>query len=147
VSAPRVWIGKEQEVGRFYEVERSRAYRDRLVLKLRGIEDGNAAARLRGRLVGVAPENAQQLPEGRYHRAQLVGLEAVDEGGVRLGRVEDVVPTRAHDLLQIKKAADPGDETEELLVPCVSEIVLEVDLVGGRMVLRLPPGLQDLNRR
>ena len=143
----RVWIGDEQGSGGYYEVEHSRAYRDRLVLKLRGVEDGNSAEGLRGRQVGVLPADAPELPEGRFHRAQLVGMQAVDEANAVLGQVDDVVPTGGHDLLRITNAAQPHDEMEEILVPWVPEIVLAVDLEAGRIVLRLPPGLRELNRR
>ena len=145
-AAARVWIGEEQGSGKYYEVEHSRAYRDRLVLKLRGIEDGNAAEGLRGGQVGVVADDAPELPEGRFHRTQLVGLQAVDEERAVLGRIDDVMPTGGHDLLRIKRAEKTQEETEELLVPFVPEIVLEVDLEAGQVVLRLPPGLRELNQ-
>lgn len=145
-AVPRVWIGDEQGGGKYYDVEHSRAYRDRLVLKLRGIEDGNTAEGLRGRQVEVVAEDAAELPEGRYHRSQLVGLQAVDEERAVLGQVEDVMPTGGHDLLRITSAGKTQEEMEELLVPFVPEIVLEVDLEAGQVVLRLPPGLRELNR-
>ena len=37
-----------------------------------------------------------------------------------------------------------GDGARELLIPAVAEIVLEVDLAGGRVVIRPPDGLLDL---
>jgi len=145
-SVSRVWIGKEGDDGTFFDVEHGRAYRDRLVLKLRGIDDGDAAEGLRGRQVAVATADAEALAEGTYYRAQLVGLEALDEDGAVLGRVDDVVPTAGHDLLRIEAPAGSEDESDELLVPWVPEIVLEVDLAAGRIRLRLPEGLRELNR-
>jgi 16S rRNA processing protein RimM len=142
----RVWIGEERGSGKFYEVEQSRAYRDRLVLKLAGIEDGNTAEGLRGKQVRVALEDAPEIPEGRYYRSQLVGLVAVDERHRVLGQVEDVVPTAGHDLLRITGAEPTADDGDEFLVPCAPEIVIDVDVKAGRVVLRLPPGLRELNR-
>jgi 16S rRNA processing protein RimM len=143
----RVWIGKEKGSGEYYEVEHSRAYRDRLVLKLQGIEDGNAAEGLRGGQVKVAPADAPEVPKGRYNRSQLVGLAAVDEDSSVLGQIDDVVPTGGHDVLVVTSAGKTQDEVDEILVPFVPEIVLDVDLEAGRVVLRLPDGLRELYRQ
>jgi 16S rRNA processing protein RimM len=142
----RVWIGRDRGEGSYYRVEGSRAYRDRLVLKLEGIEDGNAAAGLRGLRVCAQPADAPSAPEGRYYRAQLIGLRAVDEAGEELGRVEDLVPTAGHDLLVLSDGLEGEHESDEVLVPFVPEIVREVDLEQEQIVLRLPEGLRNLNR-
>jgi 16S rRNA processing protein RimM len=145
-AATRVWIGKDTEKGAPYAVESARAYRDRLVLKLTGIDDGNAAEALRGMEVAVAPGDAAPLEEGTYYRAQLVGLSAEDERGVALGTVVDVVPTQGHDLLAIAPDPERDEAADEILVPWVPEFVLDVDLEAARIRLRLPPGLLELNR-
>jgi 16S rRNA processing protein RimM len=120
-----------------YRVEVARAYRDRLVLKLRGIDDGNAAEALRGQLVSAPEQQAAGLPPGRYWRAQLVGLVVEDESGRALGTVEDVMPTAGPDLLRVVTV-----EGRELLLPLVAEIVLDVDRQRGRLVARPPRGLE-----
>jgi 16S rRNA processing protein RimM len=61
-----------------------------------------------------------------YYAFQLVGLEAVEEGGATLGQVVEVVPGVANDNLQL------ADGT---LVPLIEDAVCEVDLEGGRVVL------------
>jgi 16S rRNA processing protein RimM len=54
-----------------------------------------------------------------YYVFQLVGLEVTEEGGEALGRVVDVAPGVANDVLEL----DSG-----LALPMVEECVLEVDL-------------------
>ena len=137
----RVWIGREAK-GRFYEVEHSRTYRDRWVLKLAGVDDGDQAARLRGQDVLVAATDAPDLPDGVHYAAKLVGAKVVDESGNELGRVEEVVMTGGTDLLRVR-----GIEDEELLIPFAREFVEEVRGSEREIVVRLPPGLRGLNRR
>jgi 16S rRNA processing protein RimM len=137
-GARRVWIGTEPASGgRFFRVEAARAYRDRLVLKLHGIDDGNAAAGLRGRWVRAAASEAAALPRGRYWRAQLVGLEVRDERGRRIGTVDDVLPTAGPDLLRVTRP-----DGSELLLPLVDDVVRAVDLGRRRLVARPPRGLE-----
>ena len=138
----RVAVESTPEATRFYEVQRARTYRDRLVLKLRGVDDASAAEALKGARV-MAPAGAEpELPAGEYFAAGLLGLAVVDEAGHRLGVVRDVVPTGGTDLLLV--GGDDGAE-DEWMVPMAREIVRQVDAEGGRLVVRLPEGLRYLN--
>jgi 16S rRNA processing protein RimM len=61
-----------------------------------------------------------------YYVADLVGLEALEEGGQRLGVVCDVLPGVANDVLEL----DSG-----LLLPLVEECVREIDLERRRVLV------------
>jgi len=144
----QVWLGDERDEGTVFDVQRARAYRDRLVLKLEGVEDPNAAEELRGSRVAVAVEDAPELPEGEHYTALLVGMEVVDDEERSVGRVIDVMPTGGKDVLVIAPPAGESGavaEENEILVPFVEEIV-EVDRAAGIIRIRPPEGLLDLNR-
>ncbi|MBZ5640375.1 MAG: ribosome maturation factor RimM [Acidobacteriia bacterium] len=119
-----------------FEVERSRAYRDRLVLKLKGVDDPSRADSLKGRWILAPAEQVPVLPKGVYWVERLMALEVIDERGESLGRVEDVIPTGGVDLLVVR---DPGGG--EILVPLADSIVLEIDEPAGRVRVSLPEGL------
>ena len=140
----RVAIGKEgsEDEPRDYEVEHIRTYRDRLVLKVRGVDDPGAAETLRGFRVLAHGDEVPDPGEGRHYMAWLVGLEVVDhDSGERLGKVVDVTETGGCDLLVVEEK-----DGHELLVPVATEIVRQVDQDGARIAVRLPEGLRDLNR-
>jgi 16S rRNA processing protein RimM len=91
----------------------------RLVLKLdRPVERGAELTVPRSQL----PEPA----DDSYYVFQLVGLDVVEEGGRRLGAVQDVAPGVANDVLEL----DSG-----LALPMHEECVREVDLTEGRIVV------------
>lgn len=121
-------------------VEAARAYRDRLVLKLEGIDDANSAAGLRGSDVLAAGEDVPGLPEGVHWVERLVGARVQDTTSGDLGRVVDVVETGGIDLLLVKDAR--GVET---LVPLAKAIVTEIDETSGTILVALPDGLRGLN--
>ncbi|HKQ59957.1 MAG TPA: ribosome maturation factor RimM [Candidatus Polarisedimenticolaceae bacterium] len=136
-----VWIGEgEGAEGRRYVVEAARGYRDRLVLKLQGVDDASAAAGLRGRWVRVPEEQLPRLPQGTYFAARLRGFAVVDTGDRRLGIVRDIVGTGGTDLLVVEREATPG---RELMIPMVDSIVLEIAEAEGRIRVRLPEGLEE----
>jgi 16S rRNA processing protein RimM len=64
--------------------------------------------------------------EGEFYVFQLVGLTAVEEDGRELGRVQDVVPGVANDVLELEGG---------ISLPMVEDCVRAVDLEGGRIVI------------
>ena len=132
-----------------FEVREARAYRDRLVLKLEGIDDAGRAARLKGSRVLVASGDAPELPENLYYTDQLLGLEVRDEKAGTIGTVTGLMPTGGTDLLVVRTEGrvPRGGTAAEVLVPLAPAIVLRVDRQAGRIDVRLPDGLLDLNPR
>ena len=124
-----------------FDVERSRAYRDRLVLKLRGVDDANAAYALRGCTVWARAEDVPELPEGTFFAARLVGMTVLDEADQTLGKVVDVTGIGGADILVVE---DPSGR--EVLVPLAKGIVLSISEVDGVARVRLPEGLTEINR-
>jgi 16S rRNA processing protein RimM len=86
----------------------------------------------RGAELTVMRDALPPLGDGSYYVTDLVGMEVVDEQGVRVGFVRDVVPGPANDALEL----DTG-----LLLPLVEDCVREVDLERGRVLLN--PGFTD----
>lgn len=140
----RILVGREtgaREDAVGYDVEHARAYRDRLVVKLRGVEDAGAAQELRGHWVFAPAGEVPALPDRTHYVARLVGIVVSDETLGRLGTVVDVTSSGGADLLVIEDEAG-----REILVPFVREIVLEVREDLGTARVRLPEGLAELNR-
>ena len=81
----------------------------------------------RGTVLEVDRDALPPPGEGEYYVFQLVGLDVERVDGKRLGRVQNVDPGVANDVL----ALDTG-----LLLPLVEACVTEVDLEAGRIVVR-----------
>lgn len=91
----------------------------RLVIRLgRAVE--------RGSVLEVAREQLPEPGAGSYYVFQLVGLAVEEEGGRELGRVADVAPGVANDVLEL----DSGRA-----LPLVEDCVLEIDLGRGRVLV------------
>ncbi len=129
------------EEPREMEVEAARAYRDRLVLALRGVDGASEAAALRGFFVEAPAGEVPTPPEGTYFVGRLLGLETVDEREGPVGVVADVLETGGVDVLVLRT-----EEGAEVLVPLAREIVVSVDERRGRITVRMPEGLSGLNR-
>lgn len=100
----------------------------RPAIVLEGLEGRDAAEAVIGRYLEV---EAAELPEGSYYWHQLVGLRVADEAGVVLGEVVEVFRAGENEVYRVL-AADGA----ELLVPAIREVVREIDLATGTMVIR-----------
>lgn len=101
------------------------------VVVSRRVGGGRHAIRLdctvaRGAELYVHREKLPPLEEGSYYVSDLVGLDVLDENGVAIGVVRDVLPGPANDVLEL----DTG-----LLLPLVDACVREVDLAERKVLL------------
>jgi 16S rRNA processing protein RimM len=108
-----------------------------VLLKLEGLDDLDGAAALVGTVVSV-PESALPPPgPNELYVYQLEGLEVVTVGGERLGRVASLFPTGANEVLVVRN----GDR--EYLIPVIADVVKDVDLAAGRVVIEPLAGLLE----
>jgi 16S rRNA processing protein RimM len=106
-----------------------------VILKLEGTETRDDAEALRGLELQI-PEPEQIREAGVYYQHDIIGLKVEDAAGEALGRVADVLGTGANDVYVVRGPRG------EILLPAVEDVVREIDVPGGRMVVELLPGLE-----
>ena len=120
------------------QVESARPHRRQILLKLCGIDDIESARQWLGSTLSV-PEEALATPgPGQYYHYQVIGLEVFDTNGARIGTLKEIWSTPASELYVV------AGVDKEHLIPAVKEIIAEVDLAAGRMIVDPPAGLLDL---
>ena len=117
-------------------VAATRWHRSTLLVHFEELPDRTAAESARGLLLhaDVPADESPDDPEEFYDH-QLVGLPVEDLDGRSLGEVTAVIHG-AQDLLQIRTP-----DARDALVPFVVDLVPEVDVAGGRVVVADRPGL------
>jgi 16S rRNA processing protein RimM len=128
---------------RSYVVDSAREHGGRLLVRLAGVGDRDAADALRGRLFVVdsadlPPIDPIEEPD-TYYDHQLEGLRVRTRAGADVGVVAEVLHTAAGELLSVRRP-DGG----EVLVPFVGAIVTSVSLRDGVIEIDPPEGLLDL---
>lgn len=118
-------------------VRSTRWHQARLLVTFEEVADRTAAEAVRGLLLAVEvdPAESPEDPEEFYDH-QLVGLRVVSSAGDEVGELAEIVHGPAQDLLSVRAA-----DGREILVPFVAELVPEVDVRGGRIVVEDLPGL------
>lgn len=100
------------------------------------IESREQAEALAGNDIFIDKDRLPGLPAGEYYHFQLIGLAVVTEEGKPLGMLKAVLETGSNDVYVVES------EGEELLIPAIEEVIVEVDLPNGKLVVDLPEGLQ-----
>ena len=109
------------------------------VVRLKGVTSRASAEALVGNTVLVPAADRPELSDGEFHLLDLVGLEARLAGNNdSIGTVSNLI-SGGNDLLEIKL-----NNGKTVLVPFVEEIVPEVQLEEGWLLLTPPPGLLEL---
>lgn len=120
-------------------VEGARWNKDILLLAFEELLDRNTAETVRGAKLFIDTEEVEDDSEGWYEH-ELVDLEVrVDDKVV--GKVTALRTGNVQDLLVVEST-----EGDEIYVPFVKDIVPEVNIEGGYIMLTPPAGLFEVNR-
>jgi len=104
-----------------------------IIARIDGVEDRNTAEALRGTRLYVERAVLPPTAEEAYYHADLIGLEAVGMDGAPVGEVKALYNYGAGDVIEIQRR-----DKDLLLLPFTKAAVPEVDLEGGRLVVREP---------
>ena len=78
------------------------------------------------------------LAPGEYHFQQLIGCEVFKQNGELIGTVDEIVKLPGQDLLSVSKSGD------QVLIPMVKQIIIEIDVSAKKIVVNPPEGLLDV---
>ncbi len=122
--------------GKRFDMLRSRIHKNCVIAAVEGICNIDEAETLRGGIVTVEREVLGELPEGTYYIADLEGLLVKTIDGKELGRIAEVMKTGSNDVYIL-------DTKKPILIPVIDQVVKEVNIEGGYVLVELMKGLID----
>ena len=109
-------------------------WQDRAILiAFEGFNDCDIVGRLRNLYVYTRVSELPRLPEGEHYYHELLDLRVVDEQGLELGILTEILETGANDVYVVK-----GPEGKEILLPVIAAVVLNIDLERQEIRVRPP---------
>ncbi len=121
-----------------HEIDGAVEHRKRVLVSLKGHGDINQVLPLVGNEICIPRGQLPRLPEGEYYWCDLIGLTVVSDQGEVLGELVDIMPTGSNDVYVVKSVS------AEYLIPATEDVVREIDLGQGKMVVVPLDGLLDL---
>ena len=111
----------------------TRVHKGNVIALLEGVSDVDQAMLLKNKVVWLNRDDLR-LPEGTFFLADLIGLRVVDEEGQELGILNEVLSPSRQQVYVVK-----GDR--ELMIPAVPQFILETNVAGGYIKVRLIEGM------
>jgi len=108
------------------------------LLKLEGLDTREQAETYRDRNIYIGREGLSRRKD-EYFWYELIGLPVYLETGGRVGVIRHIVPAPGHDLYVVQEGE------KEVLIPAVREVIKEVDLENGKVVIAAKEDLLNLN--
>ena len=121
----------------FIEVK-CRPHKNITLAKIKGVETIEEAERYQGKIVYIDRADVR-LGEGVHFVQDLIGLEIRDaDNGTVYGTLTDVLRTGANDVYEIT-----GNDGKTYLAPVIDEVVTEINVDSGYVLLRPMKGIFD----
>ena len=124
-----------QDGTRCFEIETLRAAKDHFVARIAGVNDRDAAEKLRNIELYIPRARLPKIEEAdTFYHADLVGLDAVTPDGARVGTVHALHNFGAGDIIEIA----PAGGGDPLMLPFNETTVPKID-VAARQIVVVPP--------
>lgn len=133
----QVHIGTEDKPGDAVDIERVQFQNKLIILTLATVSSREAADVLRGKYLHIPADQALDLPDGSSYIYDLIGLEVYTNKNEFVGTVKDFQEYPANDMFVIE------NNEREYLIPDVPDIVEDVDLDAGTIIINPIDGLLD----
>jgi 16S rRNA processing protein RimM len=134
----RVFLHKDQEM-KAYSVDKAFVHGRFWVLHLKGVSGISEAEACVGALLQIPLSERRKLPEHTYYLDQIIGLKVYTVEGRFLGEVADIIQTGGNDVYVVRTESDGG--VQEVLIPALKKVVINIDMQAGRIDVDLPEGL------
>ena len=89
----------------------------------------------KGIILKVEENQLQDLEEGEFYLHQIIGLDVI-ENDQKIGTIKEVLSYGPNDVWVVKRA-----NQNDLLLPYLKDVILNVDLEQGAVQVSVPEGL------
>ena len=119
--------------GKPIAVRNARVHKGNAIVLLEGVDDMNTAMLLKNKVVYLHRDDVD-LEDDAFFLADVIGLDVVDENGVKLGVLHDILSPSLQDVYVVK-----GER--EIMIPVVPEFILETNIEEGYIKVHLIEGM------
>ncbi|SKA76382.1 16S rRNA processing protein RimM [Clostridium sp. USBA 49] len=102
---------------------------NKVILKIEGIDSIEEAEKYKNKYIEVSRNEAVELSEGEYFIADIIGCKVFDKNNIELGEVYDVIKTGSNDVYWVKGK-------KEILVPALKNIILDINIIENKIIIK-----------
>ncbi len=137
LSSEQIRLVAPGQPDREHRVLSKRLHKDRVLLRLEGLEHLNQVERLKGAEIHCRIADLPDLEDEDFYWYQIQGMQVVDRTLGDLGTLESYFTTAAHDTWVVQGPYG------EVLIPAVDKFFVSIDPEAGLVTVDLPEGLVE----
>jgi 16S rRNA processing protein RimM len=128
-----VLLKTKKESGKAFNILKALPHKKGILLTLEGIDNRTLAESVVGSEIVISRDQLPEPEEDTWYWEDLINLDVFDLTKGFIGKVKEVFPTGAHDILVVK------DNDNETLVPMHKNFVKSIDAKQKAIEVTLPP--------
>jgi 16S rRNA processing protein RimM len=106
-----------------------RPHKGIFLIRFQGLDTRESVDFLLQHELFVQEKDLASLEKDEYYEYQLIGLDVLNEGREKIGKVTEILHTGAHPIIVVSGKS-------ELLVPMVDDFIINIDIQGSTMTVR-----------
>ena len=110
----------------------------KFIIGLQDFDDIDQVKHLVGNELCLKRSQLPKLTEDEYYWSDLIGLQVLTDDGALLGTIADIFETGSSDIYVVRGTS------REYLIPAIGDVIQQIDLVNGRVIITPLDGLLDL---
>lgn len=135
------WFIQRSGQWQHIELEDWKHHNKDIILKLKGVDDRDAATLLTNSEIVVDSAQLPELDNNEYYWKDLMGCQVVTLQGYNLGTITDMMETGSNDVIVIKANLKDAFGIKERLVPFLDgQVIKKVDLKSKLIEVDWDPG-------
>jgi 16S rRNA processing protein RimM len=138
-SGAVVGVGASRQYAKQFVVERYDSNPQRPIIRLRGISTPEQVGDLADLAVFVSGSDILPTAQERYAVGDIEGCRVFLADGTAIGTVKEVMLLPANDVWVVETP-----DGKRIPLPVIDEVVKNVDILNGAIVVHLLPGLEDV---
>ena len=127
-----VLLKSDEGLGETFTILQALPHKKGVILSLEGIDSRNLAEDLIGKMIFIDRDQLPEPEKDAWYWQDLLGLDVVDHQKGFIGKITDIFPTGANDVLVVT------DKDKETLVPMHKNFVESVDIEKKTLLTTLP---------
>lgn len=121
-------------------VEKAQINKGTYILTFEEYDNINQVEHFKEAWLLIDAEEQLPLPEDEFYHHQIIGLKVHTTEGKTLGIVKEILALGSNDVWVVQR---PEAKKKDALIPYITEVVKEVDLEKGEVLVELMAGLID----
>lgn len=136
----KLTILDQQTAVRTLTVESSRLSKGTYIIKFKEIDDINEVEKFKNMWLAIDEEQQQNLDDHEYYYHEIIGLTVRTTEGKELGKIKDILGLGSNDVWVVQRQKA---KTKDALIPYIEDVVKEVNVDEGYVLIELMEGLID----